>query len=142
MCQNQFPCHQYPLPTIYKNLPKSTKFLYYKKPAGSFGLVGCFSAHPLKNLNAIGDAGYLTTNNKEIYIKVKDLSNHGMTNRTRIKQFGFVSRMDNIQATILNFRLKNLKKVIKLRRKNVEHYNRYLNKNYIFIRLAVTVTDF
>ena len=123
---------KYSIPII-EDAAQSIGSLYYKKPAGSFGLVGCFSAHPLKNLNAIGDAGYLTTNNKEIYIKVKDLSNHGMTNRTRIKQFGFVSRMDNIQATILNFRLKNLKKVIKLRRKNVERYNKYLNKNYIFI---------
>ena len=44
-------------------------------------ILGCFSAHPLKNLNALGDSGYLATNNKKIYEKIKDLSNHGMTKK-------------------------------------------------------------
>ena len=42
---------------------------FQNKMSGSWGDVGCFSAHPLKNLNAIGDGGYLTTNNIEIYKK-------------------------------------------------------------------------
>ena len=77
--------------------------------SGSIGDIGCFSAHPLKNLNAIGDSGYLTTNSKRIYDLAKDLRNHGMTNRDRIKNFGYVSRMDNLQAAILNYRLSKLK---------------------------------
>ena len=67
--------------------------------------------HPLKNLNAIGDSGYLTTNSKKIYDQIQDLKNHGMTNRNLIKHYGHVSRMDNLQAAILNFRLKSLNKV-------------------------------
>ena len=56
-----------------------------------------------------------------------------MTNRNRIKNFGYVSRMDNLQAAVLNFRLKNLKSIIKKRRKNAEIYFKNLNKKYVFI---------
>ena len=92
------------------------------KVAGSIGDVGCFSAHPLKNLNAMGDGGYLTTNNKKIYMMVKKLSNHGIENRNIIRNFGYVSRMDNLQAAILNYRLKNLNTVISKRRLNAKIY--------------------
>lgn len=53
--------------------------------------------------------------------------------RNKVKKFGHVSRMDNLQASVLNYRLKNLKKVIKKRRKNVELYKKYLNLENIFI---------
>ena len=105
---------------------------YYNKPAGSLGSLGCFSAHPLKNLNAIGDSGYLTTNNYEVYKKAKQLKSHGMVSRDRIKSFGYVSRMDNLQAAVLNFRLKNLKNVIKKRRENFKLYKKYLDPKHIF----------
>jgi dTDP-4-amino-4,6-dideoxygalactose transaminase len=101
--------------------------------AGTFGEIGCFSAHPLKNLNALGDSGYLTTNSTKIANFIKDLRNHGMTNRNKVTNFGYVSRMDNLQAAVLNFRLKNLKKVIKKRRENVKLYSKFLSKKYVFI---------
>ena len=81
----------------------------FNKMSGSFGDVGCFSAHPLKNLGAMGDGGYIVTNNFKIYKKIKSLSNHGMENRNIIKNFGYVSRLDNLVA-FLNFKLKSLKK--------------------------------
>ncbi len=105
---------------------------YFKKPSGSIGDIGCFSAHPLKNLNAIGDSGFITTNNKLIYEKIVELRNHGMVKRDRINNFGYVSRMDNLQATVLNFRLKNLDKIIVKRRKNFENYKKYLNRNFVY----------
>ena len=52
-----------------------------------------------------------------------------MTNRNKVTNFGYVSRMDNLQAAVLNFRLKNLKKVIKKRRENVKIYSKFLSKN-------------
>ena len=55
-----------------------------------------------------------------------------MSNRNRVKQFGFVSRMDNIQAAILNYRLKNLSNIISSRRKNFEIYKKNLNRNVVF----------
>ncbi len=103
-----------------------------EKFSGTYGDIGCFSAHPLKNLNAIGDAGYLVTNNKKYYEKIKDLSNHGMTNRDIVKSFGYVSRMDNLQAAFLNFKLKNLNNVIKKRRSNYNVYKKYLSEKVFF----------
>lgn len=100
--------------------------------AGNFGDFGCFSAHPLKNLNAIGDSGYLTTKSNKISSYIRDLRNHGMTNRNKVKNFGYVSRMDNIQAAILNFRLDGLNTLIKKRRNNFKIYENYLNRKYIY----------
>ena len=107
--------------------------MYLNKKSGSIGDVGCFSAHPLKNLNAVGDSGYLTTNSKKIAEQIRDLRSHGMTNRNIVKNFGYVSRMDNLQASILNFRLKNLHNIILKRRKNAELYNNYINSEHVYI---------
>jgi len=106
---------------------------YKSKMAGSIGEVACFSAHPLKNLNALGDSGYLTTNSKKIADLLKDVRNHGMTKRNKVKNFGYVSRMDNLQAAILNFRLKNLPNIISKRRINAKFYMNNLNKKFIFM---------
>ncbi len=121
-----------------KNIPviedaaQSVGSLYRGKPSGSLGTVGCFSAHPLKNLNACGDSGYMTTNNYQLYSKAKSLINHGMEKRDKIENFGYVSRMDNLQALILNFRLDGLNKLILKRRKNAKFYFDKL-KNFVFI---------
>ena len=56
-----------------------------------------------------------------------------MVDRNKVKNFGYVSRMDNLQAAILNYRLKNLNNVIARRRKNVELYKKYLDLQKIFI---------
>ena len=123
---------KYNIPII-EDAAQSIGSRYYNKPSGSFGLFGCFSAHPLKNLNAIGDSGYLITNNKQYYNLIKDIRNHGMTNRNKIKNYGYVSRMDNLQAAVLNYRLKNLKTIILKRRKNAKLYENLIDQNYIYI---------
>ncbi len=122
---------KYNIPVI-EDCAQSIMSKYKGKICGTYGDVGCFSAHPLKNLNAAGDSGYLVTNNKKIYKKIIDLRNHGMSNRNIIRNFGYVSRMDNLQATILNFRLSKLKRVISYRRKNFELYKKNLNKKFVY----------
>ncbi len=125
--------NKYNIPII-EDAAQSIGSLYKNKSSGSFGKIGCFSAHPLKNLNAIGDAGYMTLNDSKIYKTIMDLRNHGMTSdRNKIKKFGYVSRMDNLQAAVLNYRLTKLSKVIAIRRKNVGYYNKYLNQKNVFI---------
>jgi len=104
----------------------------FDRASGSYGDVGCFSGHPLKNLSAIGDAGYIVTDNYKIYKKIKSLSNHGMENRNIIKNFGYVSRMDNIQAAFLNHKLNSLNSIIKARRRNAEIYKKELNRSKVF----------
>ena len=118
---------------VVEDSAQSIMSKFGNKFSGTWGDVGCFSAHPLKNLNAMGDSGYLTTNNKYLYSKIKNLRSHGMEqNRDNVNNFGHVSRMDNIQAAILNFRLKNLKNVINRRRNNFKLYKKYLDRNFVF----------
>ena len=101
--------------------------MYKNKKSGSIGDIGCFSTHPLKNLNACGDGGFITTNNEEVYSKAIALRNHGMEDRDNITYFGYVSRMDNVQAAILNYRLKKLDLINEKRRKNAQIYFDGLN---------------
>ena len=117
---------------IIEDCAQSIFSMYRGQYSGTFGSIGCFSAHPLKNLNAAGDSGFLITNNFTVFKKIKDLRNHGMTNRNRVNNFGYVSRMDNLQATILNHRLNDLKNIIKKRRKNFEIYKKSLDRSHIF----------
>ena len=118
--------------SVVEDAAQSVGSKYKNKMSGSYGDFGCFSAHPLKNLNALGDSGYLTTNSFKYYKKIKSLSNHGMENRNIIKNFGYVSRMDNLQAAFLNYKLKNLDKVISQRRKNALIYMKELDRKFVF----------
>jgi dTDP-4-amino-4,6-dideoxygalactose transaminase len=106
---------------------------YKGKPSGSIGHVGCFSTHPLKNLNACGDGGFMTTNDEKIYLKARAIRNHGMANRNNVNQFGYVSRMDNLQAAILNYRLQRLDVIIDKRRKNAQSYFEAINAAEILL---------
>ena len=106
---------------------------YREKPSGSLGTIGCFSTHPLKNLNACGDGGFLTTDDKNIAERVRLMRNHGMVDRETITSFGQVSRMDALQAAILCFRLERLSDVIEKRRRNTNRYLVGLNSEKIFV---------
>ena len=86
--------------------------------AGNFGDIGCFSLHPLKNLNVWGDGGMIVTKNKNIQKKLKLLRNHGLINRDEIKIFGINSRLDTVQAVVANHLLGKLKYITKKRRSN------------------------
>ena len=116
---------------VVEDAAQSVGSKYKNQAAGSIGHVGCFSAHPLKNLGGMGDGGYITTNDFKIFKKIKSLSNHGMENRNIIKNFGYVSRMDNLQAAFLNYNLRFLKSVIMKRRINANIYLNYLNKKFL-----------
>ena len=104
-----------------------------KKFAGNFGDIGCFSLHPLKNLNVWGDGGMIVTKNKNIEKKLKLLRNHGLINRNEIKIFGINSRLDTIQAVVANHLLSKLKNITKKRRINSYLLDKSLknNKNII-----------
>lgn len=94
------------------------------KRVGSFSDAGCFSLHPLKNLNVGGDGGVLTTKSASLYRRVKLLRNHGLKNRDEIEFFGYNSRLDTIQALIGNFVMKHLETVTAKRRKIAEMYDK------------------
>lgn len=81
---------------------------YKSKKAGVFGDAGCFSFYPTKNLGSYGDGGAITTNSKKIYEKCKMLRNYGQKDRYHHAIKGLNSRLDEIQAAILNEKLKEL----------------------------------
>jgi len=95
---------------------------YSKRKSGTFGDFGCFSCHPLKNLNAAGDAGFLIARDPALAARVRRLRNHGMIDRDRVGEWGLVSRLDTLQAEILRLRLKNLPSVVARRRANAARY--------------------
>jgi dTDP-4-amino-4,6-dideoxygalactose transaminase len=76
------------------------------RPAGSLGDAAAFSFYPTKNLAAFGDAGLVTTSNPEIDRRVRSLRAHGMTRRYFHDEVGCNSRMDDLQAAILNVKLR------------------------------------
>jgi len=95
---------------------------YKGQKVGSFGITGCFSLHPLKNLNVIGDAGVITTNDHRIYDKLLKLRNHGLRDRDVCDCFGYNSRMDAIHAAIANLKLKYIDKWNKRHREIASFY--------------------
>ena len=75
--------------------------LYKQQRVGSIGDMGCFSFYPTKNLGAIGDGGAVVTNNKELAQKSKLLREYGWERRYTSSYEGWNSRLDEIQAAIL-----------------------------------------
>jgi dTDP-4-amino-4,6-dideoxygalactose transaminase len=87
--------------------------------------VGCFSAHPLKIFNALGDCGFITTESGEIDSRVRLLRNHGLMDRDTVAEFGYVSRLDSVQAVVLRYRLGRLDELIERRRTNAQLYREF-----------------
>lgn len=123
---------EYSIPII-EDAAQSIGSSYGETKSGAFGEVGCFSTHPLKNLNAMGDGGFLTTNSSDIYKIAKLYRNHGLENREKCVFWGSVSRLDELQAGILNYRFSNLESLIKKRIKNADIYHKNLNKKFVYI---------
>lgn len=99
---------------------------YNGQMVGSFGSVGCFSLHPLKTLNACGDGGVVTTNDEEIYKKIRLLRNMGLEKRDNAKIWSSNSRLDTIQAALLLVKLSYLEQWIKQRISNAHFYQKEL----------------
>lgn len=93
-----------------------------KKKAGGWGRVGAFSLHPLKNLNASGDGGFILTNDESLAEEIRFFRQNGHSSRDEIVRIGTISRLDPVQAAIVRFRLSNLESLIARRRDIANHY--------------------
>lgn len=101
---------------------------YRGKPAGSIGDVGCISYYPTKNLGGFGDGGMLTATDARVADKLRLLAGHGMNPRYHHKVVGINSRLDTIQAAVLNVKLRELPQWTAARQRNAARYTELLTE--------------
>ena len=94
------------------------------KKTGGIGHIGCTSFYPSKNLGAFGDGGAIFTNDESLAHKMKMIANHGQEKRYYHEMVGCNSRLDSIQAAVLNIKLPLLDSYIKSRQEAANFYNR------------------
>jgi dTDP-4-amino-4,6-dideoxygalactose transaminase len=97
-----------------------------KMSSGCMGDVGCTSFFPSKNLGCFGDGGAIFTNNDELAAQIRSIANHGMTIRYYHDRVGLNSRLDSIQAAVLEVKLKHLDEYIAARQVAADFYDREL----------------
>ena len=92
--------------------------------AGTMGNIGCTSFFPSKNLGCYGDGGALFTDDDELAQKIRIIANHGMTIRYHHDLIGVNSRLDTIQAAVLDTKLPHLDEYIAARQRAADYYDR------------------
>ncbi len=112
---------------VIEDCAQATGAEWHNQKVGSFGDIGCFSFFPTKNLGAFGDGGALTTNNPAIATQVRMLKNHGQSAQYYYEQIGINSRLDTIQAAILQVKLPYLDSWNQQRRDLAAHYEKFLS---------------
>ncbi|MEN6292922.1 MAG: DegT/DnrJ/EryC1/StrS family aminotransferase, partial [Methanobacterium sp.] len=100
---------------------------YKGKKVGSFGDIGCFSFYPTKNLGTYGDGGMMVTDNEELAEKMRMLRNYGQAEKNYHEDIGINSRLDEIHAAILRFKLKHLDDWNNRRKRAAEIYDSIFN---------------
>jgi len=112
---------------VIEDAAQAVSASYHGKRVGSFGVIGCFSLHPLKNLNACGDGGVMTTGDESLWNKLAKMRNHGLRNRDESEFWGFNSRLDSLQSAILNVKLDHLNEWTQERRRTAAFYREQLD---------------
>ncbi len=124
------------------------------KKCGTIGNVGATSFFPSKNLGCYGDGGAIFTNDDELAKEMRSVVNHGMTVRYYHDHVGVNSRLDSIQAAVLDIKLKHLNEYNDARRKAADYYDnafannphiktpvRYEKSNHIFHQYTLVLND-
>ncbi len=105
---------------------------YRDQYAGTFGDFGCFSAHPLKNLAAAGDAGFLVVRSDSTDPQcLRYFRNHGLRDRDHLEQFGINCRLDVLQCRILSYRLRTLAEKNRRRREIAALYREHIRAQQV-----------
>lgn len=99
------------------------------KQAGTMGHIGCTSFFPSKNLGCYGDGGAIFTNDDELAAKMRAIANHGMVVRYHHDMIGVNSRLDSIQAAVLDAKLPHLDAYIAARQRAAAYYDEAFGKN-------------
>lgn len=102
---------------------------YLGRAVGNFGVAGCFSFFPSKNLGCLGDGGMITTNDRALQERVEMLRRHGGRVKYHHSELGLNSRLDEIQAAVLRVKLKHLEAWNERRRALAYRYNELLSES-------------
>lgn len=92
------------------------------RPAGTWGMAGAFSLHPLKNLNVWGDGGVILTGNDDVADRLRMVRNHGLADRDTVALPGVNSRLDTLQAVVGNWLLPQVPEITERRIAVAERY--------------------
>src|SRR3989338_11192591 len=114
---------------VYKNPTLPSGLRGASKKVGSIGKIGCYSFYPTKNLGAFGDGGMIVTNDEKLFKKIKLLRMYGEKERYKSILQGRISRLDEIQAAILSFKLQYLDKWNERRREIAGKYRSHLENS-------------
>ena len=113
--------------TVVEDCAQATGARWNGQPVGSFGDVGCFSFFPTKNLGAAGDGGAATTSDAGLAQTMRELAVHGMPKRYLHTALGYNSRLDAIQAAVLNVKLPHLADWVRRRSAIAARYREQLS---------------
>ncbi|MEO0836209.1 MAG: DegT/DnrJ/EryC1/StrS family aminotransferase [Cyanobacteria bacterium J06642_3] len=111
---------------VIEDCAQATGAAWSQDKIGSIGHIGCFSFFPTKNLGACGDGGAITTNDPAIAKQIRILKEHGSPSRYRHDFVGINSRIDAVQAVILNIKLRYLDHWNQQRKKAAAYYQELL----------------
>lgn len=114
---------------VVEDCAQSIGATYKNHQSGGMGHIGCFSFYPTKNLGGFGDAGIITTNDADLSDRIRLLANHGMRPRYHHQEIGVNSRLDSLQAALLNVKLKHLSQWSTMRSENAAEYQRKMQES-------------
>ena len=100
---------------------------YHEQSVGTFGIAGCFSFYPGKNLGAYGEGGAIITRDESLYKKLMMIRDHGMQQKYHHDILGHNYRMEGMQGAILDVKLNYIDQWTDIRRKNAEFYDKHLS---------------
>jgi dTDP-4-amino-4,6-dideoxygalactose transaminase len=114
--------------SVIEDCAQSTGAIWENQKVGSIGHIGCFSFYPTKNLGGCGDGGAITTNDPAIAAKLRILRDHGSKIRYIHEEIGVNSRLDALQAAILQIKLRYLDIWNDRRRAIANYYYQFLSQ--------------
>ena len=113
---------------VIEDCAQATGATWDHRKVGSIGDIGCFSFYPTKNLGGCGDGGAITTNDPQLAAKLRILKEHGQKNRYYYEEIGINSRLDSLQAAILQIKLRYLDTWNHQRRAIAAYYQQFLSQ--------------
>ncbi len=112
---------------VIEDVAQSCGSMYAGRRLGSFGLMGCFSFYPTKNLGGAGDGGLILTNDEKHNEFLRKLRDHGRDKDMEFTDIGYNSRLDCLQAAVLRVKLRDLDDMNIERVENVAYYRKLLS---------------